>query len=81
MTKNTDRISKAAIELTELGLGGTAAGTGLNAVPGYRKRVVEELNAIVNSPVIGPGGLRQAGDYFEAMQSMSAVRSSVRRAT
>lgn len=72
VTKNADRISKAAIELAELGLGGTAAGTGLNAVPGYRKRVVEELNAIFNSAVIGPGGLRQAGDYFEAMQSMSA---------
>lgn len=72
MTKNTDRISKAASELAELGLGGTAAGTGLNAVPGYRKRVVEELNAIIRNPLVGPGGFRQTADYFEAMQSMSA---------
>ncbi|HEX5734834.1 MAG TPA: aspartate ammonia-lyase [Blastocatellia bacterium] len=70
--KNRDRISNAASELAELGLGGTAAGTGLNAVPGYRKRVVEELNVIVNNPLIGPGGFRQTTDYFEAMQSMSA---------
>ena len=63
--KNAARIAAAADELRELGLGGTAAGSGLNAAPGYRRRVVEELNAITGY------GLRPTEDYFEAMQSMS----------
>jgi aspartate ammonia-lyase len=63
--KNRDRIARAADELRELGLGGTAAGTGLNAAPGYRRLVVEELSRITGEP------LRPAEDYFEAMQSLS----------
>ncbi|HSB12329.1 MAG TPA: aspartate ammonia-lyase [Blastocatellia bacterium] len=63
--KNADRIARAADELKELGLGGTAVGTGLNAPAGYRKRVVDELSRLVNQR------LRPAVDYFEAMQSMS----------
>ncbi|MEK6300462.1 MAG: aspartate ammonia-lyase [Acidobacteriota bacterium] len=65
MSKNRRRIAQAAEELKEIGLGGTAAGTGLNAPPGYRKLVVEELSAITGIQ------LRGAGDYFEAMQSLS----------
>jgi aspartate ammonia-lyase len=63
--KNRRRIELAAEELKEIGLGGTAVGTGLNAVPGYRKRIVEELSVIVGRQ------LHATGDYFEAMQSMS----------
>ena len=63
--KNAHRIAHAADELKEIGLGGTAAGTGLNAVPGYRKRIVEELSSVTNQ------SLRATEDYFEAMQSMS----------
>jgi aspartate ammonia-lyase len=63
--KNRKRIDTAADELREIGLGGTAAGTGLNAPPGYRARVVEELNAITKR------NLRATRDYFESMQSMS----------
>ena len=66
---------RAAEELREIGLGGTAVGTGLNAPPGYRTRIVEELSRITNQP------LRATGDYFEAMQSMSpfvAMSSALR---
>jgi aspartate ammonia-lyase len=63
--KNRNRIAQAADELREIGLGGTAAGTGLNALPGYRKKVVEELSRLTGEPI------RPAEDYFEAMQSMS----------
>jgi len=65
MRKNARRIEQASDELRELGLGGTAAGTGLNAAPGYRERVVRELSRLTGEP------LRQTGDYFESMQSMS----------
>ena len=64
--KNADRIARAAEELKEIGLGGTAAGTGLNAPAGYRKRVVEELSRVTTQ------ALRATENYFEAMQSMSA---------
>jgi aspartate ammonia-lyase len=63
--KNAKRIAYAADELKEIGLGGTAAGTGLNAPPGYRERVVRELSRITNQ------NLRATEDYFESMQSMS----------
>ncbi|HSE38822.1 MAG TPA: aspartate ammonia-lyase [Blastocatellia bacterium] len=63
--KNSDRIARVAEELREVGLGGTAVGTGLNTAAGYRKRVVQELSRITNQK------LRAAEDYFEAMQSMS----------
>jgi len=63
--RNANRIGRAADELKEIGLGGTATGTGLNAAPGYRKRIVEELSVITNQ------ALRATEDYFEAMQSMS----------
>ncbi|SRR6266404_1116005 len=73
--KNADRIARAAEELKEIGLGGTAAGTGLNAPAGYRKRVTEELSRVTTQ------ALRTTENYFEAMQSMSpfvALSSAVR---
>ncbi len=63
--KNRARIGDAADELRELGIGGTAAGTGLNAPPGYRRLMVEELSRMTGET------FRKAEDYFEAMQSMS----------
>lgn len=63
--KNANRVARAADELREVGLGGTAVGTGLNTPPGYRKRIVEELSRITNQK------LRMTADYFEAMHSMS----------
>jgi aspartate ammonia-lyase len=65
VNKNKRRIAHASEELKEIGLGGTAAGTGLNAPPGYRKLVVEELSAITGIQ------LRPSTDYFESMQSLS----------
>jgi len=63
--KNANRLREAAEELKEVGLGGTAVGTGLNAPPGYRKLVVKELSRLTNE------SLRETKDYFETMQSMS----------
>ena len=64
IASNSRRIAAAAAELAELGLGGTAVGTGLNARRGYRTLVVQELSRITGR------ALRPASDYFEAMQSM-----------
>jgi aspartate ammonia-lyase len=60
-------LKAAANELQGLPIGGTAAGTGLNAPPGYQKKVVEELSTLTGLD------LRPAADLREAMQSRQAI--------
>ena len=62
--KHAAAIEHAVDASYELGIGGTAVGTGLNAHPEFRPRMVEELSKQTGIP------FRQAGDYFEAMQSL-----------
>jgi len=62
--KHRAAVSKAAEACRELGIGGTAAGTGLNAHPEFRKRMVEQLKKQTGID------LHTAEDYFEAMQSL-----------
>jgi aspartate ammonia-lyase len=56
------RLAKDANK--ELGIGGTAVGTGLNAHPQYHAMMVEELSRDLQTD------FRIADDYFEAMQSL-----------
>src|SRR2546430_7380248 len=44
--RNRDRVAQAADALRDLGIGGTAVGTGLNAEPAYPGLVVKHLRAI-----------------------------------
>ncbi len=62
--KHQERIRLAADANKELGIGGTAAGTGLNAHPLYRLKMVEQLSSDLKID------FRMAKDYFEAMQSL-----------
>lgn len=59
------RIKRASEDLCVLGLGGSAAGTGLNTHPQYRFRVVELLGKYIDLP------LSTAPHLMAAMQSMS----------
>jgi fumarate hydratase class II/aspartate ammonia-lyase len=59
------RIRDALPELSLLGLGGTAVGTGLNAHPRYRALVVAELERLTGIPVT------PAPNPFYAMQSLA----------
>lgn len=68
-------LEHAAYELEELGIGGSAAGTGLNTHPKYRFLVVQKLGEYTGI------GFRNAPDLREAMQSnlaMSALSSGLR---
>jgi aspartate ammonia-lyase len=58
------QLEAARPALCELGLGGSAAGTGLNTAPGYPQRAAEELARLTGEPV------RPAGDLAAQMQSM-----------
>jgi len=63
LLKATRGIEKAGESLKELGIGGSAVGTGINTHPEYAGRVVEKLRKIVNLD------LRESKNRFEAMQS------------
>ncbi len=62
--KHRKAIEHASEALKELGIGGTATGTGLNAHPKYRPMMVKELNQQVGI------NFTMAEDYFESMQSL-----------
>jgi aspartate ammonia-lyase len=62
-------LEMAAYELEELGIGGSAAGTGLNTHPEYRFKVVENLRQYTGIE------FRPATDLREAMQSCFAMGS------
>jgi aspartate ammonia-lyase len=59
------RLRAGRTELCELGIGGTAAGTGLNATDGVAKRVCDLLAEWYGEPI------RPATDLFASMQSMA----------
>ena len=61
------RVRDALPELSVLGLGGTAVGTGLNADPRYQHRVVAELEKLTGIP------LTPSPNLFYAMQSLAPV--------
>lgn len=64
-----NRIKLEREDLTYLGIGGTAVGTGVNADPKYRSLMVKELSALTGI------NFKQAKNYFEAMQSMAGPAS------
>lgn len=62
--RQVDKVTFAADGLRRLGIGGTAAGTGLNAHPEYHARMVQKLSEQTGLE------LRESDDLFESMQSM-----------
>jgi aspartate ammonia-lyase len=62
--KHYGSIASAKESSLELGIGGTAAGTGLNAHRDYRPLMIEQLSLQTGLP------FRATENYFEAMQSL-----------
>jgi aspartate ammonia-lyase len=65
LSDHINRIEGASEDLMVLGLGGSAAGTGLNTHPQYRYRVAEILCELIDKP------LQTAPHLMAAMQSMA----------
>jgi aspartate ammonia-lyase len=65
LSDHMNRLERAAEDLTKLGLGGSAAGTGLNTHPQYRHRVAQILAQLTGQP------LEPAPHLMAAMQSMA----------
>lgn len=62
--RNRDRLARSADALRDLGIGGTAVGTGLNAEPQYAHAMVQQLRALTGLD------LREGADRVQLMQSM-----------
>jgi aspartate ammonia-lyase len=62
--RNRERVAQAADALRDLGIGGTAVGTGLNAEPAYPGLMVKHLRMISGLE------LREGKDRVQLMQSM-----------
>ncbi len=63
------RLAASAAPLGEIGLGGSAAGTGLNCAPGYAQRAAAELARLTGAPI------RPAADLAAQMQSMHDLQT------
>ncbi len=63
--KDIIRIQRSADDLRELGIGGTAVGSGLNAHPEFHERMVRELSKYTGIE------FRCSENLFERMQSMA----------
>jgi fumarate hydratase class II len=65
VTRDGERIRRAAEGLRRLGIGGTATGTGLNAHPEYHARMVKRLSELSGLE------LHTSDNLFESMQSLA----------
>lgn len=63
--RDAERIKTAGDRLRELGIGGTATGSGLNAHPEYHSRMIVKLMELTGIE------LRTSDDLFERMQSLA----------
>lgn len=63
--RDAERIRTTAKDLTRLGIGGTAVGSGLNAHPEYHRRMVAKLSELTGLK------LQTSDNLFESMQSMA----------
>lgn len=60
-----EKIATSGDRLRRIGIGGTAAGTGLNAHPEYHARMVARLGELTGWP------LRASGDVYEPTQNLA----------
>src|SRR5260370_28208379 len=68
--RSSDRVRRAAEELAELPLGGTAVGTGINAHPEFAQRVCSHLTRRAGIPV------RETNNHFQAQSTLDSVLST-----
>ncbi|MYD03998.1 MAG: class II fumarate hydratase [Acidimicrobiia bacterium] len=67
MHKGVGRIQAVLPDLSELALGGTAVGTGINAPPGFAAQVIEVMSDKAGLP------FTEAANHFEAQAAKDAV--------
>jgi aspartate ammonia-lyase len=70
LERQLDLLPPVEAALAELPLGGSAVGSGVNSLPGFRARAVREYAALTGLP------LRAARDPFETMQSRAPLAAA-----
>lgn len=75
--KAAESLRNAGDTLRELGLGGSAAGTGLNTHPDYRAKAVANLSRIAAQPLFPAEDLRWAMQSNQPMAQVSAALRSL----
>ena len=71
--KAKQSIARAGEGLRELGLGGSAVGTGINTHPGYRALAIEKLAAISGQRLVAAEDMRWAMQSCAPMAEVSAA--------
>jgi aspartate ammonia-lyase len=75
--EDEQRLSEARLLITEVNLGATAIGTGINAPAGYTERVVPLLAQVSGVPVIMAENLVEATQDTGAFVQLSGVLKRV----
>jgi fumarate hydratase class II len=70
VSKGIDRVQRAAAELEELALGGTATGTGINTDPEFAAKAIGRIAKATGV------AFREADDHFEAQGAKDAAVSA-----
>jgi len=70
ITKGVERVSRAAAELEELALGGTAVGTGINTHEDFAAKTIARISEATSI------SFREAPDHFEAQAAKDAAVST-----
>lgn len=70
--KNIKALDRCLPGLYELGLGGTAVGTGLNAEPSYLELVVQEIGKVTGFPVFTSANLVEAMNNMDPFVQLSS---------
>ncbi len=66
-------LQHAEKSLCELGIGGSAAGTGLNTAPGFQESMVRELARLTGLPLVPAKDMREAMQSQRPMAEVSAA--------
>jgi aspartate ammonia-lyase len=84
LERRAEALARSLDGLRELALGGTAAGTGLNTLPGFREKsiaVLSEMTGETLSPAADPREALQsraaAGDYSSALRGFALELSRI----
>jgi len=70
IAKNVDRLKRASNELSELALGGTATGTGINCPPGFAEKSIARIASQTGF------SFHEATNHFEAQAAKDAYVSA-----
>lgn len=73
LEKTKKRITDASRELLEIGLGGTALGTGINTHPSFQKKIAAKLAKLTRFPLETTEDLRETTSSMNAFAALSGA--------